>query len=167
MIILATKTVANQRIVKYADYDYERFPVELVRRLESCEIQFYMYLWSMRTRNIRELVLFSTHVMEDTGMSYKTYNKAFHGLIQDGFIVLDKHNTYIFCPDRYSISDSQLLKLIYEYIFKNYPEYKRNKSSTGLFRRYEDVLDIFPETDECTEIDYLQKFDGKDEDLPF
>ena len=54
-----------------------------------------------------------------------------------------------------------------EYIFKSYPEYKKKKVNTGLFRRYEDILDIFPEADECTEIDYLQEFNGKDEDLPF
>ena len=167
MIILATKTVANQRTIMYADYDYERFPVELVRHLEPCEIQFYMYLWSMRTRNITKLVLFSAHVIEDTGMSYKTYNKAFHNLVRNGFLVLDELNIYTFCPDRYRVSDDELLKLIYEYIFKNYPESKRKKIDIGLFVRYEDELDIFPESHVDESTDYLVNFGGQDEDLPF
>lgn len=167
MVVLATKTVANQRIVKFADYDYERFPVELVRHLEPSEIQFYMYLWSMRTRNITKLVLFSMHVMEDTGMSYKTYNKAFHNLVKNGFLVIEESNTYIFCPDKYKVTDEEILKLIYEYIFKNYTENKRKKLNIGLFMRYEDELDIFPESSIVEGIDYLVNFGAENEDLPF
>lgn len=121
----------------------------------------------MRTRNITKLVLFSAHVMEDAGMSYKTYNKAFHNLVRNGFLVFDELNTYTFCPDRYKVSDDELLKLIYEYIFKNYPESKRKKIDIGLFVRYEDELDIFPESPIDENIDYLVNFGGQDEDLPF
>ena len=167
MVVLATKTVANQRIVKFADYDYERFPVELVRHLEPSEIQFYMYLWSMRTRNITKLVLFSMHVMEDTGMSYKTYNKAFHNLVKNVFIVIEESNTYIFCPDKYMVTYEEILKLIYEYIFKNYPENKRKKLNIGLFRSDEDELDSFPESSIGEGMDYLVNVGAEDEDVPF
>ena len=54
-----------------------------------------------------------------------------------------------------------------EYIFKNYPESKRKKIDIGLFVRYEDELDIFPESPVDENIDYLVNFGGQDEDLPF
>ena len=107
------------------------------------------------------------HVMEDTGMSYKTYNKAFHNLVKNGFLVLEESNTYTFCPDKYKVTDEELLKLIYEYIFKNYPESKRKKLNIGLFMRYENELDIFPESSIVEGIDYLVNFGEEDEDLPF
>lgn len=164
---LPIKTVGNQRFINFSSYDYERFPVDLVRHIEPSEMQLYMYLWSMRCRNIEHLVLFSSHVTDDTGLSYKTYNKAFHSLIRDGFLISDnrKANTYIFCPNRYTISDEELMRIILEYICE---AYSRNNHYIHLYKEYkrcEDELDIFPDED-LIDVDYMGEFNG-DIDIPF
>lgn len=161
------KTVGNQRFVDFASYDYERFPVDLVRHIEPSEMQLYMYLWSMRCRNIEHLVLFSSHVTSDTGLSYKTYNKAFHNLIRDGFLILDsrKPNTYTFCPNKYTVSDEELMQIILDYICTTYSRCNYILHIYKEYKRCEDELDIFPEYDKV-DVDYMKEFESGC-DVPF
>ena len=118
---MVMQTVPNQRTIRYSDFDYTNFPVDAVRRLPPPALQFYMYLWSMKPackNNI--LVLYSSHVEKDIGISRNTYSKAFNILVSNRFLVKDKGNNFTFYPSRFAISNEEMIGYVKDYIQYDY-----------------------------------------------
>ena len=170
------KVVANQRIIHYGDYDYKILPFHRINELEPMELKLYCYLFSFKNinNNFDTFVLYSSTFTNTVGVSIDSYRKAFNGLVKKGYLVEESKNNYLFCPDKYNMSDSEVLSIIKEYIINKYsPNSTSNKSYYDYSLDYhedESCLDIFPEVEE-------ESYDGfyhipdecisKDENVPF
>ena len=122
--------VPNQRVVLFPKYKQGKFPVSLVRHLSGNELKLYMYLWDTGTDN-GKIVLYSSVIAKDVGYSNKTYFKAFKGLIHNGFLTKEESNTYRFHPEKYTVTDEDMMKLAKEYIYSHYGKYRDVKPLTG------------------------------------
>ena len=181
---MVMQTVPNQRTIRYSDFDYTNFPVDAVRRLPPPALQFYMYLWSMKPackNNI--LVLYSSHVEKDIGISRNTYSKAFNILVSGRFLVQDKGNNFTFYPGRFAISNEEMLRFVEGYIQYDYWKQKikpfENEYSQTYYDggyRYPDPtwqiagnpeeLNVEIEDISCQDMDYMKAWDEPQE-TPF
>lgn len=169
-------TVPNQRIIKFDNYNnYKSMPLS-INELEPSKLKLYCYLFSFKNNydKTNHMVFYSTDFMTKCNISRGTYSKAFSGLVKKGYLVDYGNNTYLFCPDKYMLSDDEILSIIKEYIINKYtPDNQSNKSYYDYSLDYhedESCLDIFPEVEE-------ESYDGfyhipdecisKNEDVPF
>ena len=98
-----------------------------------------MYLWSMKSvcrNNI--LVLYSSHIEKDIGISRNTYAKAFNILLAEKFLVQDRGTSFTFYPNRFRISDKEMVGYIEDYIQYDYWKQKKKLFENEYSQTYYD-----------------------------
>ena len=138
-------TVPNQRTILFPIYKDSKFPVSLVRHLSGNELKLYMYLWDVGDDN-GKFILYSSLITKDIECSNKTYFKAFNGLVHNGFLTKEESNTYRFYPNKYIISDKEMMDFTKEYIYSHYGKGRYTNAYTDYSSfRLNPELDIIPD----------------------
>lgn len=163
--------VANQKMVCFSEYDYSKIPLNIALTLKQNCMQMYAYLFEFayRTGMKKNLLLSFSYYNKRFNVGRRIYTEAFNELVSLGYLVEDKKNIFTFYPDRYNVTNEEILEAVKCYIKNKYSERKPFYDYCAENPQEESYLDIYPEgsDEECkTKLGEIA-YKPDDPELPF